>query len=72
MLVVISIIGVLAGLLLPAIAKAKQHAQVAKAQTEITHIVAAIKQYEATYSRFPAASAAVASLTGTGQFQRLS
>jgi prepilin-type N-terminal cleavage/methylation domain-containing protein len=54
LLVVIAIIGVLAGMLLPAISKAKQRAKVAQAQTEINHLVGAINSYYSTYSRFPA------------------
>jgi prepilin-type N-terminal cleavage/methylation domain-containing protein len=58
LLVVIAIIGILAGLLLPVIGKAKVSAQVAKASTEITDLVAAISRYESDYSRYPASAKA--------------
>src|SRR5262249_21919344 len=53
LLVVIAIIGVLAALLLPALAGAKKAAQVKKARLEISDIVNAINRYDTTYSRLP-------------------
>lgn len=62
LLVVISIIAVLAGLLLPALAAAKKQAQVRRAQLEIKGIVTAINEYDGKYSRLPVSSNAMNSV----------
>ena len=66
LLVVIAIIGILAGLILPAISKAKEKAKVGQAKTEIQGIVSAINQYETTYSRLPCSSPAAAAAATYG------
>jgi prepilin-type N-terminal cleavage/methylation domain-containing protein len=53
LLVVIAIIGILAALLLPALAGAKKAAQVKKARLEISDIVNAISRYDTSYGRLP-------------------
>jgi prepilin-type N-terminal cleavage/methylation domain-containing protein len=54
LLVVISIIAILAGLLLPALAAAKRQAQVRMCKLDIKNLELAISQYESDYSRLPA------------------
>ena len=53
MLVVIAIIALLAGMLLPALSKARIRARVAKAKAEMINIRVAIEQYYADYSTYP-------------------
>jgi prepilin-type N-terminal cleavage/methylation domain-containing protein len=67
LLVVIAIIAILAGLLLPVIAKAKEKAKITKARTEIQHIEAGISQYYSDYSRYPISKPARNSV-GTNDF----
>jgi prepilin-type N-terminal cleavage/methylation domain-containing protein len=54
MLVVIAIIGILAGMLLPALSNAKKQAQARRAKLDMQNIVAAINHYETEYGRLPA------------------
>ena len=53
LLVVIGIIAILAGMILPALAKAKDSAKKAQAKSEMQNISGAVRAYEAEYSRFP-------------------
>ena len=57
LLVVISIIGILAAMLLPVLAAAKRKAMVQRARMEMAQIVNAVNGYEAAYSRLPVSSA---------------
>jgi prepilin-type N-terminal cleavage/methylation domain-containing protein len=66
LLTVIAIIGILAGMLLPALSKAKINAQKKMSNAEENSLVAAINQYNAQYSRLPASSMAVAAAAASG------
>ena len=62
-LLVITIIGILAGLLLPAISKAILKAKVVKAKTEAKSIAVALKAYFTEYNKWPNAVPAGADYT---------
>jgi prepilin-type N-terminal cleavage/methylation domain-containing protein len=53
LLVVIAIIGILAAMLMPAIAKVKEKAMIAKAKSEMALIVDGVQRYYTTYQRYP-------------------
>jgi prepilin-type N-terminal cleavage/methylation domain-containing protein len=57
-LAVVAIIGILVGILLPAIAVAKDKARKKEAAVKIKNLQIAIKQYKATYSVLPMSDAA--------------
>lgn len=63
LLVVISIIAILAGLLLPAVARASQAAKIKKAEVDMNNLVAAITAYNAAYSRMPTSKRTRAAIT---------
>jgi prepilin-type N-terminal cleavage/methylation domain-containing protein len=64
LLVVIAIIAILAAMLLPAMARAKQQGLIKKAQLQMASIVSAIQTYETSYSRPPLSQTAAASAAG--------
>jgi len=64
LLVVIAIIAILAGMLLPAISRAKTQAQVSRAKTEMANIVMAIQSYDTEYNRLPISKAEMDAANG--------
>ena len=70
LLVVIAIIGILAAMIMPALAAAKKHALMMKAKTEMSDIVNAINAYDTDYGRFPISTneQAAAYLNGNNDF----
>ena len=69
MLVVIGIIGILAGILLPVLSKSKVKAKVKTASSEMQNIATAIAAYETDYSRPPASKLAEQAATAaSGDF----
>ena len=67
LLVVISIIGILAGMLLPVLNRVKIKGQVAQARVEMSQIVTAVSQYESQYGRLPVSSAASAAAAAANE-----
>lgn len=66
MLVVIGIIAILAGILLPVIARAKVNAKKQVAKAEMANLISAISAYEAEYSRPPASREVETMVTASG------
>ena len=53
LLVVVAVIGLLAGLVTVGVPRARESAEKAKAKTELTSLVAAVKAYRQEYGRYP-------------------
>jgi prepilin-type N-terminal cleavage/methylation domain-containing protein len=66
MLVVIAIIGTLAGLLLPTLARVKVKARMVQAQTEIKTLATAVTAYQALYGVYPCSEPDIKGAPGVG------
>jgi prepilin-type N-terminal cleavage/methylation domain-containing protein len=64
LLVVVAIIAVLAGMLVPALGKAKTNSMIATAKTEMTALKGAIQLYYNDYSRYPSSQFAADATAG--------
>ncbi len=67
LLVVIAIIAILAGLILPAVIGVKAQAKRKLAKAEINMIASAIKDYEASYDRYPTTKVIESTVDGAGK-----
>ena len=65
-LTVVAIIGILAGIMVPTISRARVRAKVVMARLECSNLASAIKSYYAEYSRFPTAYGQNPNTTPTG------
>lgn len=63
-LTVVAIIGILAGIMVPTVARARVRARVGMARLECANLANSIKSYHGEYSRFPTAYGQVANTAG--------